>query len=133
MLSKVDNLFTRIFLKKPLLTQLVDAYLQKIEPKKRVELERILQIGKAVVPEATEVISYGMPTLQYRGRSFLGFDAHQNHVGIYPYGGEEIEVFQAELEQLNYKFSKGAIQVPYDRPFPRELLEKIILHRIKRI
>ncbi len=111
----------------------IDDYIKNIGPTKQVELERIRQIAKELVPDADEVISYGMPTLQLRGQSFLGFDAHANHLGIYPFGGEEIEVFKAQLEELNYEFSKGAIRVPYDRPFPKKLLVEIIQHRINRL
>lgn len=104
-----------------------------VDPKKDKALERIRKIAREVVPEATEVISYGMPTLQYHGKSFLGFQAHKNHIGIYPYGGEEIEVFQHELDRLGYGYSKGAIRVPFDGEFPEELLRDIIHHRITRI
>ena len=72
-----------------------------------------------------------MPTLQYHGKSFLGLDAHINHMGIYPFGGEEIELFKNQLK--DFGLSKGAIRVPYDKPFPEDLLKKIIEHRLKRI
>lgn len=74
-----------------------------------------------------------MPTLKYNGKSFLGFDVHTNHIGIYPYGGEEIEVFKDEISKLKYEFSSGAIRVPFDNPIPETLLKEIIMHRIKRI
>jgi len=112
---------------------IIDGYLKKIEPTKRKQLERIRAIAKQVVPDAKEVISYGMPTLQHKGKSFLGFNAHANHIGIYPYGGEEIEIFKDELSKNKYEFSSGAIRVPYDKPIPESLLKEIIKHRIKRI
>jgi uncharacterized protein YdhG (YjbR/CyaY superfamily) len=111
----------------------IDEYFKKIEPAKRKELERIREIAKEVVPDAGEVISYGMPTMQYKGKSFLGFNTNKHHIGIYPYGGEEIEVFKDELLEYNYKFSTGAIQIPYDSPISKELLKEIIKTRIKRI
>jgi uncharacterized protein YdhG (YjbR/CyaY superfamily) len=111
----------------------IDEYLKKIEPEKRKQLERIRQIAKQTVPEAQEAISYGMPTLKYKSKSFLGFNTHANHIGIYPYGGEEIEVFKDKLTEYNYGFSSGAIRVPYDKPIPESLLREIIHHRIKRI
>lgn len=109
----------------------IDDYFKKIEPAKRKQLERIREIAKQIVPDAKEVISYGMPTLQYKGKSFLGFNAHANHTGIYPYGGEEIEVFKDKLKI--YGLSSGAIRVPYDKPIPENLLKEIIKHRVKRI
>ncbi len=109
----------------------IDDYLNKIEPIKRKQLERIRQIAKQVVPDATEVLSYGMPTLQYKGKSFLGFNAHANHIGIYPYGGEEIELFKDKL--TSFALSSGAIRVPYGTSFPESLLKEIIRHRVNRI
>jgi len=111
----------------------IDDYLEKLEPAKRKELERVRKIAKQIVPDATEVISFGMPTLQYKGASFLGFNVLTNHIGIYPYGGEEITVFKDKLLKLNYGFSVGAIRVPFDRPIPEDLLKEIITYRIKRI
>jgi len=109
----------------------IDNYLKKIEPAKRKHLERIRTIAKQIVPDAEEVISYGMPTLQHKGKSFLGFDTHANHVGIYPYGGEEIEVFKDKLSAFG--LSRGTIKVPYDQPIPENLLKEIIEHRIQRL
>jgi uncharacterized protein YdhG (YjbR/CyaY superfamily) len=111
----------------------IDEYLQKIDESSKLELERIRRIAKQVVPDAEEVTSYGMPTLKYKNKSFLGFNLHINHIGIYPYGGEEIEVFNKELSELNYSFSSGAIRIPLDKPIHETLLKKIIQHRIARI
>ncbi len=111
----------------------IDEYLQNIEASKRQHLERIRQIVRKIIPDAQEVISYGMPTMQYKGKSFLGFNAHINHIGIYPYGGEEISVFKDKLIELGYGFSSGAIRVPFDNPIPETLLKEIIEHRIHRI
>ena len=110
---------------------IIDDYLKKIEPAKKEQLERIRGIAKQVVPDARDVISYGMPTLQYKGKSFLGFDAHTNHIGIYPYGGEEIEVFKNKLKV--FELTKGTIRVPYNNPISEDLLKEIIKHRVKRI
>lgn len=108
----------------------IDDYLQKIEPEKRKELERIRAIAKKVVPDAEEKIGYGMPTLTYKGKAFLGFDVHKNHLGIYPYGGEEIEKLK---NKISYGYSSGAIRVPFDEPISESLLTEIITLRLKRI
>lgn len=109
----------------------IDEYLKDIDEDKKLELERIRIIAKKVVPEAEEAISYGMPTLKYQGHSFLGFDAHKNHIGIYPYGGEVIEVFKDKLH--DYGLSKGAIRVPFDNPISENLLKEIVEYKIKQI
>ncbi len=109
----------------------IDDYLKTVEPAKRTELERIRQFAKGMVPTAEEVISYGMPTLKYQGKPFLGFNAHKNHIGIYPYSSEVIEILKEQLQ--DYRLTKGAIQVPLDKPMPEPLLRDIINARLKAI
>ncbi len=109
----------------------IDDYLTTIEPSKRKELERIRALAKQTVPDAEEAIVYGMPTLKYQGKPFLGFDAHKQHIGIYPYSGEVIETLKYQLHGCS--FSKGAIRVPLDHPISEELLKQIIHLRLSLI
>src|SRR5581483_599882 len=111
----------------------IDKYLAKIEPTKRAKLEEIRSIAKELVPDAQEVISYGMPTLKHQGKPFLGFNIHKNHIGVYPYGSEEIELYKDKLIKLNLRFSSGAIRIPFTTPVPKDLPKSIIKHRISRI
>lgn len=109
----------------------IDDYLKKVEPSKKKALERIRVLAKEIVPSAAETISYGMPTLKYEGKPFLGFDAHKNHIGIYPYSGHVIEKLKDDLR--GYQLTKGAIQVPLDEPIPKTTLRKVIALRLKAI
>jgi uncharacterized protein YdhG (YjbR/CyaY superfamily) len=109
----------------------IDEYLAKIEPAKRKALERIRALAKKAVPEADETISYGMPTLKYQGKPLLGFDAHANHIGVYPYSGHVIEMLSEKLR--TYKTTKGAIRVPLDTPIPERTLRAVIDCRLKTI
>ncbi|MBV8602046.1 MAG: DUF1801 domain-containing protein [Candidatus Eremiobacteraeota bacterium] len=109
----------------------IDDYFKTIEPAKRKELRRIRALAKKIVPSAEETISYGMPTLKFRGKPFLGFDAHKNHIGIYPYSGKVIPELKEELR--GYKVSRGAIQVPFDDPISPKLLGIVIRARLKAI
>jgi uncharacterized protein YdhG (YjbR/CyaY superfamily) len=109
----------------------IDDYLTTVEPTKRKALERIRTLAKQIVPGAEEAISYGMPALKYHGKPFLGFDAHKQHIGIYPYSGQVIETLKDQLH--DYGFSKGAIRVPLNHPISEELLKQIIHLRLKQI
>lgn len=109
----------------------IDDYLAGVEEPKRAQLERIRFLAKQIVPTAQEVISYKMPTLTYEGKPFLGFDAHKNHIGLYPYSGEVIELLKDRLKE--YGTSSGAIRVPVDRPIPEALLKDLIDCRIRLI
>ena len=54
------------------------------------------------------------------------FAAGKNHLGFYPTPGP-IEQFAEELKE--YHTSKGAVQFPYAKPLPEELIRKMIRYR----
>ena len=109
----------------------IDEYLATVEPAKRTALERIRTLAKKAVPEAEEIISYRMPTLTYRGKPFLGFDAHTKHIGIYPFSGRVIEALGETLR--DYQTTKGAIRVPLEKPISEETLFAVIECRLEAI
>jgi uncharacterized protein YdhG (YjbR/CyaY superfamily) len=109
----------------------IDEYLKKIGPSKKKALERIRDLAREIVPSAEEAISYGMPTLKYKGQPFLGFDAHKSHIGVYPFSGHIIETLKDELSE--YRSTKGAIQIPLDNPISKTTLRKLIDRRLKAI
>jgi uncharacterized protein YdhG (YjbR/CyaY superfamily) len=108
---------------------LIDDYLETVEPPKRKELQRIRALAKEIVPEAEETVSYKMPALKYAGKTFLGFDARKNHIGIYPFSGSVIPQLKDELRGCTV--SKGAIQIPLDRPISKRLLKLVIMRRLR--
>jgi uncharacterized protein YdhG (YjbR/CyaY superfamily) len=109
----------------------IDEYLAQFDTSTRKELERIRNIGLKNIPAAEEVISYAMPTIKSKGKSVLGFDAHKEHIGIYPYSGRIPAMLADKLG--NYGYSKGAIRVPYDQPISEDLLKFIIEKRLDEI
>ena len=76
---------------------------------------------KASIPDAKQKISWSMPTY-WKGRNLIQFAAFQRHIGLYP-GPEAVEAFTDQL--ADYKTSKGAIQLPYSKPLPLELIGEI--------
>jgi len=85
---------------------------------------RILEI----VPDAVEVVSYGMPVFKVEDRIVAGLLANKNHVGYYPFSGSILHLFPEELAK--YKTTKSAIHVPIDKPLAKGLLKKLIKARI---
>ena len=78
-------------------------------------------------PGATEKISYAMPGFFLHGR-LVWFGGYKRHIGFYP-GGSAIEVFKEDISV--YKWSKGAVQFPLDKPMPLELIKKIVRFRVE--
>ncbi|MBI1792130.1 MAG: DUF1801 domain-containing protein [Acidobacteria bacterium] len=106
----------------------VDEYLARVPEPARGTLNRVrAAIRSAVPPEATEVISYRMPTFRYKG-PLLGFAAFPNHCGLYPMSPAVIEAFKNKLK--NFPTSKGAIRFPVDKPLPAALVKKLVKARI---
>jgi len=68
-----------------------------------------------------ERISWSMPTY-WRRHNIIHFAAFKNHIGLYP-GAKAIENFSDRLTE--YKTSKGAVQLPYSKPIPFQLIAEI--------
>jgi uncharacterized protein YdhG (YjbR/CyaY superfamily) len=92
-------------------------------------LREMYDVVKAVLPEAQEKISYGMPCF-YQKQNVVYFAAFKNHIGFYP-TSSGVKAFENELVGL--KFSKGAIQFPLDKAIPEKLIQKIVLYRLEEI
>lgn len=95
----------------------VDEYLSAVQPESaRRTLERIRAILREELPNAQEVISYGIPTYKQNGM-IISFAAFKNHCSLFP--GHTVQQFAAQLQ--DFKVSKGTIQFPHDSP-PSEFL-----------
>ncbi|MBU3693154.1 MAG: hypothetical protein FGM47_06535 [Candidatus Nanopelagicaceae bacterium] len=81
-----------------------------------------------IVPNAVEVISYGMPAFKVEGNVVAGLLSNKNHVGYYPFSGSILNLFSKDLSK--YRTTKSALHVPIDKPLPKSLLSKLIKARI---
>jgi len=105
----------------------IDEYKSAFPKDIQIILETMRQTIRKAAPEAIEVISYRMPGFKLNG-SLVWFAAFENHIGFYP-TSSGIEAFKNELSL--YKKSKGSVQFPLDKPIPYDLVEKIVLFRVK--
>lgn len=103
-----------------------DEYLLEFPMEIRIQLEEFRQIVLKNAPKAEESIAYGMPAYKLAG-PLVYFGAFKSHIGFYP-TPSAIAEFKAELEP--YVTSKGAIQFPHGKPFPKKLIAAIIKFRI---
>ncbi len=103
----------------------VDEYIAAQPKTVQSLLQQIRSAIALVAPDATEKISYQMPTFYLNG-NLVYFAAFQNHIGFYP-TASGVKAFQKELS--GYKHAKGSIQFPIDRPLPITLIRKIVKFR----
>jgi uncharacterized protein YdhG (YjbR/CyaY superfamily) len=105
----------------------VDDYLARVAEPARATLNKVRAVIRSVAPpEATEVISYGIPTFKYKGM-LASFAAFSDHCSLFPGAGPTIE-FKNELK--NFQTSKGTIRFAPDKPLPATLLTKLVKARI---
>jgi uncharacterized protein YdhG (YjbR/CyaY superfamily) len=106
----------------------IDEYLMGVPEPARTTLCKVrAAIRSAVPPEATEAISYRMPTFKYKG-SLLAFAAFKNHCSLFPMSLAVIAQFKNELK--GFHTSKGTIHFPLDKPLPPALVKKMVKARI---
>ncbi len=105
----------------------MDEYLASVSEPARTSLNKIrAAIRSAAPPEATECISYGIPTFQYKGM-LASFAAFSNHCSLFPGAGPTIE-FKDQLK--NFQTSKGTIRFAPDKPLPTTLVKKLVKARV---
>jgi len=106
----------------------VDDYLSRLPEECRSSLERLRKIIRSIIPEATEVISYQVPTFKHKGRMLVSYAGFQKHCSFFP-GAGPIEAHQKELRP--FSTSKGTIRFTPERPLPAALVKKLVKTRIR--
>ncbi len=109
----------------------VERYLSALPDEPRAALESLRTTIRAAAPDATETISYGLPTFKVDGRPLVAYGAFKNHCSLFPMSSRLIEVFAEELEP--FKRAKGTIRFTTDGPLPDGLVTKIVEARIAEI
>jgi uncharacterized protein YdhG (YjbR/CyaY superfamily) len=105
----------------------VDEYIANFPIEIQEKLKIMREIILEAAPNATEKISYQMPTFVLNG-NLVYFGAFKKHIGFFPMPSG-IEAFKDEL--LEYKLSKGTIQLPFNKPIPIELIQRIVQYRVE--
>lgn len=105
----------------------IDEYHASFPPAVREILQHLRETIRQAAPEATETISYNIPTFKLK-KNLVHYAAFQHHIGFYP-SPSALAAFKKELEK--YKNSKGAVQFPIDKPLPIPLIKKMVAFRVE--
>jgi uncharacterized protein YdhG (YjbR/CyaY superfamily) len=106
----------------------IDQYLGTLDEPKRATLARLRDTIVAIVPDAEQCISYGMPAFRLQGKTIAGFAAFKSHLSYLPHSGSVIPQLAKETE--GYTQTKGSLHFPVDEPLPKELVKKLLDARI---
>ena len=105
----------------------IDEYIAQYPENIQQILQKIRSVIQEAAPDASEKISYQMPTFFLNG-NLVHFAAFKSHIGFYPVPSG-IEKFQDELSQ--YKGGKGSVQFPLDEQIPYDLIRRVTLFRVE--
>jgi uncharacterized protein YdhG (YjbR/CyaY superfamily) len=111
--------------------QEIDDYLASIAEPKRTTLQKLRQTIRDILPDAEEVISYGMPAFRQNGKVIAGFAAFKNHLAYLPHSGSLFNELRDDL--AGYASTEGSLHFPIDKPLPKALVKKLIAARLKQV
>lgn len=107
-----------------------DAYLSALPADQQTLLSDLRRQLTALLPQATEVISYAMPGFRIGKKVIAGYAGFARHCGFYPHSGGVIPGFAAELDTLGFKHSKSGVLFTPAHPIPPDLLARIVAARL---
>lgn len=109
----------------------IDAYLATVDEPKRSTLEALRRSILAVVPDAEQCISYGMPAFRVEGKVVAGFAAFKRHLSYLPHSGTVLaDVGDAVA---GYDGTPGSLHFPVDQPLPDPLVRMLVEAKLRRL
>lgn len=106
----------------------VDAYLASLPADPQQALQRLRESIRALLPEAEEGFSYGLPAFRLKGRPVVCYGASKNHCSLFPMSPAVIAALAADLK--GFETSKGTIRFTPDKPIPSTLVRRIVTARL---
>ena len=107
----------------------VDQYIAQAPKEAQEKLIELRSILKEVVPHATETIKWGYPVFEEK-RILFAYSAFKNHLNFMP---TQSSMVPFENELAAYVTGKDTIQLPYNKPLDKSLIQKIAAYRVKNV
>ena len=109
----------------------IDVYLAGLEEPERNTLEALRRSILAVVPDAEQCISYGMPAFRVEGKVVAGFAAFKTHLSYLPHSGDVLGDLGDEL--AGYARAPGSLHFPVGQPLPDDLVRRLVEAKMARL
>ena len=106
----------------------IDEHLSKLPVDQREALQSLREVILSVMPNAEEVISYGVPMFKRNGKGVISMSAKRDYCSLHLMSPPLAKAMQAELQ----KYLKGVtLHFKPDKPLPVSLVKKIVKARLK--
>jgi uncharacterized protein YdhG (YjbR/CyaY superfamily) len=109
----------------------VDEFLAAVPEPQRSTLEVVRGHLRAALPDAQEVISYGVPAFTVDGVAVAGYSAAKKHCSYFPMSGSVLSGLADRLQ--GYNWSKGTLRFPVDEPLSQDLIAALVAARLREI
>lgn len=106
----------------------IEEYLADLPAKQRAALETLRKVIKTAAPQATESISWGMPTFKDT-RPLVAYAAFKEHLSFFVMSTAVMDDYKDELAAFDS--SKGTIRFQPEKPLPVALVKKLVKARIE--
>ena len=106
----------------------IDAYLAGLDEPQRSTLQALRETILEIVPDAEQIMSYGLPAFRLQDKVVCGFAAFKQHLSYFPHSGSVLPELKKEIK--SFSTSKGTLRFSVDTPLPRPLVEKLLAVRI---
>jgi uncharacterized protein YdhG (YjbR/CyaY superfamily) len=106
-------------------------YLTALPDEAQQALMVLRETIRATAPEATELLSTGVPAFRYRNRILVQYGAARHHLALYIMRSDVLPALYQELE--GFKVSKTAVRFTPGIPLPPGLIRRIICARMAEI
>jgi uncharacterized protein YdhG (YjbR/CyaY superfamily) len=101
----------------------VDGYISSFPSEVQAVLRTARKTIRAAAPEATESISYAIPTFSIAGRPVVYLAAWKKHISMYPIPDLDENL---ERQVAPYLSGKGTVKFPLSKPIPYELITALV-------
>ena len=105
----------------------VDDYLAALPDDQRVALQRLRVTILSIIPDAEEVMSYGMPGYRIDGEVVAGYAAFRHHLSYFPHSGSVLAECSDDVAE--YEQTKSSLHFSAAQPLPKTLVRKLIRAR----
>jgi len=108
----------------------IDAYIARFPPEVRDRLEGVRGAIRDLAPEATETISYQIPTFRLAGTYLLYFAGWKQYVSLYPVPSGPAD-YEAAIAP--YRKAKGTLQLRHAVPLPLDVIAMVTRARLREL
>jgi uncharacterized protein YdhG (YjbR/CyaY superfamily) len=109
----------------------VDDYLAIAPEPQRSTLRALREVLRRILPDAEEVISYGVPAFTVNGKAVAGYAHAKRHCSYFPHSGSVLAELADELD--GYDWAKGTLRFPVDEPLPEPLVRRLVEVRMRNL